>query len=320
MFDSNHHSTLPCNGYSHTRKFEKKCQSTEFKTLLTRAVKSFVEPVKNRLAEQDRMARDNISFDDDLEPSWKYERLENAKFTMYNEVKWDKKHSSNDMKVKIRKTGRELYSWPGPATVFKFEEKHYPSVEELAALRKVSSDKSVGLHRGRPCLGMKRPMSLSISSQNAEEDSSSGSEDEEVEMVLSGNKAARRNTEPCRISSFGNAVASQHHRRAWGGNDASGSTKIKRLEQRVQSLQSQLQEARAELMQSRAHNDLADRYDAGIVRLQESLEHALQQNAFLKKERQEAENRQASQISKLKEENERLRLELDEGRGYILTV
>ena len=303
----------------HANLFAKKCKSTESKTLLSRAVKSFAEPVKARLAEQERMAKEKVTLDDDdedLDPSWKYERLEKAKFTMFSDVTWKKKISKNDMKLKIQRSGRQVVTWPGPATVHKFDDHHYnttaaaPPQEKVPAAKVLPNNKRARTNSGRYARGSEK--------DHDGDDSSSGSEEEEEVQLWNFSRPSSQTSAPSasamlrRHSSGSNRSSTTKNKRGLSDGQHTAATdpnqspsyasKIQRLEQQVQSLQLSLQTCKRD---SRVAQDQ-------VSRLQESLHSAFEQIIGLETQVQNAEDRRISDVSALQRENVHLKLQLQQ--------
>lgn len=138
----------------HFGKFDKVCK--ESKSLLSSTIVSFVDSIEER---QEKMASGELSEN--------VERLAEGKFSMFSEVTWKKEISKNSRKMTIRKKMLHLDLWPGPDTVFKFNDNHY-KIDGSSKFTPKNAER-IPLKRESPALA---------DQQSSE--SSSGSEEEEI--------------------------------------------------------------------------------------------------------------------------------------------
>ena len=81
-----------------------------------------MQAIEKRVQEQDLALRKR---NESEQNEHKLERLGASKFTMFADVPWKKTESHNSRKVKIRSKKINIPTWPGPATLFKFNNTHY---------------------------------------------------------------------------------------------------------------------------------------------------------------------------------------------------
>ncbi|CAB9497416.1 expressed unknown protein [Seminavis robusta] len=258
----------------HSRKFqgEGPVKHNDYKSRLNRAVVSFMEPIQNRIQQQAKMLKEGTPLPED-----ECSRIETAKFTELSDPNWYIKHVKNSERIEIRKKAHKVELWPQPATVFRFNETHYPPKIDNnsiiqnnnkvrgrglpTSLKRKSSTAGAGAEeeeaprpRGRPpkktstvSAGRRRSSAASQASsarrtsvtQPNSDDSSSGSEEEEVSTVVATPPAKKMRMIAVKKTPR-NSIAPQ---RRIGmitpqhGDDSNDGARVKELEKELQSSQ-----------------------------------------------------------------------------------
>ena len=333
----------------HAQKFE--CFQ-DVKKMLAEAVLSFVEPIEKRIQEQEDMTQQNNTMPSEEDPSQDIimERLEQAKFTMFSDVTWRKAVNRNSKKVTIRKK-MKLDAWPGPATVFRFQEDRSQYADAEAPVAKASKAKPKRGSRkpvGRPRAAKKKRVSsfglrgAAPWEQPSSSSSGSGSEEEEVitsqvAVRKSPRKvvARKRNGTTATSTSATNNGADgimtveniDDEAPATSNAGEHDRAKTKDLEQALQSSQEHVRKLQAELLEAKSQLlKQADPLHDYSVTFQPSQSHqaTMQENALLRQQKnqlawklQKAEDQRKYEAATAKLKIERLELELQQRETAI---
>ena len=302
----------------HEAKF--KAKHTDFKRKMKVAILTFVTQIEER-----QKQLETTSDDESLSIM---KRLEDAKFSMFSDVKWTKAVSTNDRKLKIRKSSHKVVLWKGPATIFQLKDTDYSrgatssEAEGKKAGKKPEKDRRHPAAKRRASaagLSGTRVSPQHNSSPEHHTESSSGSEEEDLTGFIRPTKVARTVSAPgkeirrpgSKASKIGSVTDSAYNLRA-----LELKKELKASKNRIQELETELLHARRQIQQqrSRVHTN-PDFSDTSKQALQEAkLENArlLQQKAKLEESLQRTEEERAREVSSLRFEVESLKLQLQQ--------
>ncbi|CAB9499330.1 expressed unknown protein [Seminavis robusta] len=114
----------------HSNKFKKRCNTTSFKSLMQEQLMKFCDPISRHLSDLDTLRRNPQGCRPSafLQRSIAMDRLGKADFSHFDGLEWKRSVAPTTKKSRIRRKTYYNEIVPGTATIFQFQDEHYPYV------------------------------------------------------------------------------------------------------------------------------------------------------------------------------------------------